>query len=327
MLDNTTAIAYINSMGGRKSQCNQITRDLWVWCSTHNIWLTAVHIPGKQNVLADKESREKHSDIEWKLNTQLFEDVTAHWGTPSIDLFASRLNYQLKPFVSWRPDPEAMAIDAFSINWKENFYAFPPFALINRVLQKVEQDQSQGIIIVPLWTTQVWFPRLLHMLIDYPITLPKGPRTLSLPSNQERLHPLHKKTYPPGMQIIRNSLTTRGISEKAAKVILQSWRGSTQKQYSVYLNKWMVFCSSRGIDPYKATSAQALDFMTDLFEQGLGYSAMNTVRSALSQVLYSPSGVAFGELPIVKQFLKAIFQQKPALPRYTVTWDPSILLN
>lgn len=67
--------------------------------------------------------------------------------------------------------------------------------------------------------------------------------------------------------------------------------------------------------------------MTDLFEQGLGYSAMNTVRSALSQVLYSPSGVAFGELPIVKQFLKAIFQQKPALPRYTVTWDPSILLN
>ena len=193
MLDNTTAIAYINSMGGGKSQCNQITRDLWVWCSTHNIWLTAVHIPGKQNVLADKESREKHSDIEWKLNTQLFEDVTAHWGTPSIDLFASRLNYQLKPFVSWRPDPEAMAIDAFSINWKENFYAFPPFALINRVLQKVEQDQSQGIIIVPLWTTQVWFPRLLHMLIDYPITLPKGPRTLSLPSNQERLHPLHKK--------------------------------------------------------------------------------------------------------------------------------------
>ena len=59
--------------------------------------------------------------------------------------------------------------------------------------------------------------------------------------------------------------------------------------------------------------------MTDLFEQDLGYSVMNTVRSALSQVLYSPTDVAFGELAIVKQFLKGIFQQKPALPRYTVT--------
>ena len=67
--------------------------------------------------------------------------------------------------------------------------------------------------------------------------------------------------------------------------------------------------------------------MTDLFEQGLGYSAMNTVRSALSQVLHSPTGVSFGELPTVKQFLKGVFQEKPTLPRYSVTWDPSILLS
>ena len=73
----------------------------------------------------------------------------------------------------------------------------------------------------------------------------------------------------------------------------------------------MLFCSSRGFDPYKATPAQALDFMTDLFEQGLGYSA----------------GVPFGELPTVKQFLKGVFQEKPTLPRYTVTWDPAILLS
>ena len=136
-----------------------------------------------------------------------------------------------------------------------------------------------------------------------------------------------QEAHPSGVQIIRNSLTARGISQKAAKVILQSWRESTHKQYSVYLRKWVLFCSSRGFDPYKATPAQALDFMTDLFEHGLGYSAMNTVRSALSQVLHSPTGVLFGELPTVKQFLKGVFQEKPTLPRYSVTWDPAILLS
>ena len=158
-----------------------------------------------------------------------------------------------------------MAIDAFSLDWRGLcFYAFPPFSLINRVLQKVEQDQSQGIIILPMWTTKVWFPRLLHLLIDFPVTIPKGPTTLLLPFNREKAHPLH----PSGVQIIRNSLTARGISQKAAKVILQSWRESTHKQYSVYLRKWLLFCSSRDFDPYKATPAQGLDFMTDLFEQG-----------------------------------------------------------
>jgi hypothetical protein len=37
--------------------------------------------------------------------------------TPSIDLFASRLNYKCKPNVSFRPDPEAQAINAFHIYW------------------------------------------------------------------------------------------------------------------------------------------------------------------------------------------------------------------
>ena len=37
-----------------------------------------------------------------------------------------------------------------------------------------------------------------------------------------------QETHPSGVQIIRNSLTARGISQKAAKVILQSWRESTQ---------------------------------------------------------------------------------------------------
>ena len=39
MIDNTTAVSYINSMGGRSLTCNQITRELWVWCASHGIWL------------------------------------------------------------------------------------------------------------------------------------------------------------------------------------------------------------------------------------------------------------------------------------------------
>ena len=72
---------------------------------------------------------------------------------------------------------------------------------------------------------------------------------------------------------------------------------------------------------------KALDFLTDLFEQGLGYSALNTARFALSQVLQSQAGISFGELSLTTQFMKGVFQQKQSLPRYTVTWDPVLLLN
>ena len=131
---------------------------------------------------------------EWKLDPVIFKRASAFWGEPFIDLFASRLNFQLRPFVSWKPDPQAFAIDAFSISQTEhNFYAFPPFALINRVLQKTEQDQSHGVIIVPVWTTQIWFPRLLRMLVDHSVLLPCYPQLLTLPTNLHLRHPLHNK--------------------------------------------------------------------------------------------------------------------------------------
>ena len=174
---------------------------------------------------------------------------------------------------------------------------------------------------------EVWFPRLLTPFDRLPSYYSKGIKNTAPSFQSGENTSSSQETHPSGVQIIRNSLTARGISQKAAKVILQSWRKSTLKQYSVYLRKWVLFCSSRGFDPYKATPAQALDFMTDLFEQGLGYSAMNTGRSALSQVLHSPTGVSFGELPTVKQFLKGVFQEKPTLPRHSVTWDPAILLS
>ena len=48
-----------------------------------------------------------------------------------MDLFASRLTHQLQHYVSWRPDPGAMAIDALNRNWtKFQGYANPPWNLV-----------------------------------------------------------------------------------------------------------------------------------------------------------------------------------------------------
>jgi len=139
--------------------------------------------------------------------------------------------------------------------------------------------------------------------------------------------PTPQQTKTNDMQVVWDSLRTRGVSEKASAVILNSWRGTIQKQYQVYLKKWYSFCSKRGFDPCSVSSVKAQDFLAELFEQGLGYSALNTTRSALSQVLPPQAGVPFGELPLTKKFMKGVFQEKPSLPRYTVTWDPVLLLS
>ena len=196
LCDNSTTVAYVNAMGGTKSpNCNQIAYDIWDWCVNNNSWLTATHIAGVENIEADKESRLFNDRTEWTLKREIFAQIITHWGTPEIDLFATRINTQLPKFVSWKPDPASCFVDAFTISWNSlYFYAFPPFCQIHRCLQKILEEQvPQGIVILPLWPTQVWWPQLVKMLIAIPFVLPKQEDLLSLSHSPRTLHPLRRK--------------------------------------------------------------------------------------------------------------------------------------
>ena len=95
--------------------------------------------------------------------------------------------------MAWKPDRDALFIDAFSFNWKEYyFYAFPPFALISRVLQKAKMEKPTGIIILLMWPTQPWYTSLFTLTIATPRLLQKGERVLQMPQMPNLVHPLHQ---------------------------------------------------------------------------------------------------------------------------------------
>lgn len=192
--DSSTAVCYIANMGGVRSRdCNEIARNIWSWCLENNSWISITHIPGKSNV-ADAPSREFNDRIEWELDDEVFQQLCKIWQTPEVDLFASRLNFKLDNYCSWKPDPSATFVDAFTVNWHDfdSVYIFAPFSLIIRCIQKIQNNQARAIIIVPLWETQMWFSPLMKLLVDVPIILPKTKHLLTLP-HTDQVHPLADK--------------------------------------------------------------------------------------------------------------------------------------
>eukprot|EP00794_Sanderia_malayensis_P002377 gene2377-2739_t len=191
MSDNTTAVSYINEMGGCKSpQCNELTKEIWEWAMTRNIWLSAAHIPGCNNVSADALSRKFSMELEWMFSKKIFENILSLFNNLQIDLFASRLNAQLPNYVSWKPDPMAKHIDAFTVNWSQYaFYAFPPFCLIPRCVQKIVQEKATGVLVIPMWPSQAYFSAVMNLLIDVPLLVRATAKNLIHPK-QDLPHPL-----------------------------------------------------------------------------------------------------------------------------------------
>ena len=111
------------------------------------------------------------------------------FGQTQVDLFADRTDTQKTLHVSWKPDPFALATDAFTIQWdKKVGYAFPPFCLISRSLAKIRQDKATVVMVTPVWQTQPWYTELMGLSVADPILLPPMADLLMSPTGQK--HPL-----------------------------------------------------------------------------------------------------------------------------------------
>ena len=136
-----------------------------------------------------------------------------------------------------------------------------------------------------------------------------------------------QETEIDGMSFVRQSLADQGLSSQAIDSIFDSWRSSTKRQYLSYVHKWILFCQKNNFDLVTTEATHVVGFLTDLYNKGLTYSAINTARSALSTFLGVASSTHIGSQALVTRFMKGVARNRPTLPRYKNIWDVNLVLN
>ena len=209
--DNVTAVAYLRKEGGTRSPLlNSIAQEILRWSESLAIRLAPQFIPGSNNVLADALSRPHqlpHS--EWSLNMTVFRSLCRLWPV-QIDLFATSANHRCSIYFSPYRDPQSAGTDAFLQSWDGlQAYAFPPFAIIPRVLAKLRESRGTELTLVaPHWAQRPWFPDLLQLSLAPLVVLSDRPDLLRLPQSRLlypglhrlRLHAWRLSSGLPGLQ-------------------------------------------------------------------------------------------------------------------------------
>ena len=98
------------------------------------------------------------------------------------------------------------------LRWRDlDFYAFPPFSVISQAFGKMKREGAMGVVVVPRWTTHVWWPLLTHLLIADPVLLPSNAGLLTLPSQPAKKHPLL-----PQLRLMVCRISGRGTRDKVS---------------------------------------------------------------------------------------------------------------
>ena len=184
--DNTTTVAYLGRSGGTFSfTLNATAREVLLWAENHRVRLLPQFIMGSSNVTADALSRPNQViGSEWTLHQEVVDQLVHKWPAV-IDLFATSLTARLPVYFSPASDPRAAGTDALLQPWDDlQAYAFPPIAIIRRVLVKLRSSRNCELtLIAPFWPQREWFPDLLELLSDVPITLSSRKDLLRQPTS------------------------------------------------------------------------------------------------------------------------------------------------
>ena len=245
--DNMTTVAYINSKERTVSPTlSHRAKTLWWWCMERNISLEAQHFPGVMNSIADRESRAWLDRSEWKLSPNIIQKINSQLGPLSTDLFASRLSNKLLKFVSWKPDPLAMATDSFTLtssDLPQKVYVNSPWNLIGIVLSQVYNQHIRAHFnspsvespsLVPSVSTEVGQSTnpLSHVIRDDTVSVSELPPRHFTPTSRvchirERCH----------------------LSGTATDLVLSSWREKSSKCCDSSFCEWASWCNEWDRDP------------------------------------------------------------------------------
>ena len=117
------------------------------------------------------------------------------------------------------------------------------------------------------------------------------------------------------MAAVRSRLQTTGLSPEVCKILLASWRTSTQKRYEGSWQQWASWCLEMNKCPFSAPVADVLDFLSEQFNnRNLAYRTVGVYKACISQMHDPVDGLQLGSLLLVSRFMKGIFQLRPATP-------------
>ena len=312
--DKTTTVAYLRRSGGTfSSTLNNTAREILLWAETNRVRLLPQFIMGSSNVTADILSRPNQViGSEWTLHQEVVDHLVHKW-LAVIDLFATSLTARLPVYFSPASDSRAAGTDALLQPWDNlQAYAFPPIAIIRRVLVKLRSSRNCELtLIVPGPSGTV--VRCSHRTVKSK----KSSKTAPLPPL-----PL-KSAYASAdcMVTIRRFARQAGFSSTVAGQLVFCRRQSTRLNYQARWGTYRKWCRDFGHRSSSPSISKIAEFLTYLFKRkGAALSAIKGYRAMLSAVFKFPLP-EISTSPILKDLIRSfeISAPRPLFP--SPPWD------
>ena len=224
------------------------------------------------------------------------------------------------------PKPRALAVGALSQDWQgRSMYMFPPFPLLNKVIQRLRSTQTAEVILIAPAESAVAFTPTTS-LCGTPSSFSLPSRS-SVPAGSEVC--LGRKVIPSArMKALMRHYKAAGFSDEVSRLAVAPRRPSTNRMYD---DRWLRFArwaAGQGFDPLDPTAAQVASFLFTLFDnRGLSPQTVKGYRTCLGSVLNRTGKAKVVLHKTISDIIASMELQRPRIMPVLPQWDLGIVLE
>ena len=162
MTDSTNVCCWLER-GSRKDHIQQEIVQLVNLLSSLNLSIQTIHVPREHSLitLADQGSK-YHDTDDWSIDDESFNVLQLLAGEKvTCDVFAYNTNARCDKFYSKIPSLGCSGINAFSIDWSNDFnFICPPVKDIGYVIEHIQNRPTRGILVIPSWPSGMFWNKI-----------------------------------------------------------------------------------------------------------------------------------------------------------------------
>lgn len=129
------------------------------------------------------------------------------------------------------------------------------------------------------------------------------------------------------LAVVREHYAAGEIPEEVSSLFLRGIRSGTIKAYQSVWRCCIRWCIDVSCDPLGSFLNQVLQHLTSFYEWGKAYRTINVHRSMLSATRPTIDGMdgMGGKPPLLKRLLRAVYNQRTPMPKYSNFWDAALV--
>ncbi|KAJ8009733.1 hypothetical protein DPEC_G00094600 [Dallia pectoralis] len=326
--DNRATVAYINRQGGVRSPVlHEAATRLWLWAHRHLRSLSAVHVPGRQNVGADLMSRgSSRRRLASEPGDRLL--IWERFGEARADLFAARENAQCRLWFSLRAQdgpPWGRTRLRITVGPRVSFTLFPT-VMPGTTAGAGKSGSFNGDCSRPGSSGGAMVSGN-DSIVGCGAVATSPSRGRSIPGSGNYRARARDIGTSEGLAPERDRLTKRGLSADVIRTIQSARASSTSTLYS---NRWSMFvrwCETNTMDPVCCPVEQILSFLQYLLDKRRSASTIKGYAAAISACHEGFGNKTVFSHSLVKRFLTGTRRLRPVARASVPQWDLSTVLN